>query len=226
MLRRCNIKPITDIEKLEIAQYPLVYTTWNGNQAFVKCRMLTPIQIQSCGDFSLIKTEQDKLNNDRKLTTQELTEYACIMHKIVEASLVSPTYEQIMSMAQANTLWEKSKKELDELTELCKSIPLNDNRRKRAEDEISKKRIWVDLILPEDFMSYIFCYALNLNKSDIAKVGEKILIDAAILADRWGKTPSYYVKGMFTEFNTIDIDRRAMIELHNFREAQKGKQAD
>jgi hypothetical protein len=225
MSRRFNKNKLTDIESLKDDQYPLVYTTWNGNPALVKCRLLTSAQLQACGDFSLIQTERDKINADKKLTPKELIEYASTMHNIVEAALVSPTYEQLMNMVQANDLWKKAKKELDELQELCKGIRINDYRRKKAEDEINKKRIWVDIILPEDFMAYIFCYVIDLSRSDIKKVTEEMLLNAAILAEKWSKAPSDYISGMFTEHNKMDIDRRALIELHNRREAEKGQKA-
>jgi hypothetical protein len=206
----------TDIDRLEVAQYPLVAVKYNGIPALVKCRILTSAQTQSCGEFSVIQTEQDRINQLKKFNVKEIIEYADIMHNIVKESLVQPTYKQIMDMAQANELCIEMKKKLTELRLKCHGFPFNEQR-KQLEDEIDKKRIWVDLILPEDFLSYIFCYALDLNRSDIKKVTEEMLLNAAVLAEKWHKAPHEYVTGMFTDFNKMDIDKRAFMLLYDKR---------
>jgi len=207
---------ITDIDRLEAAQYPLLMVKYNSISALVKCRILTSTQIQACGEFSLIQTEQDKINQLKKLNIKDITEYAGTMHNIVKESLVQPTYKQIMDMAQANELCINAKVKLDELKLKCQSLPF-DLQRKQLEEEIDKKRIWVDLILPEDFLSGIFCYALDLNRSDIKKVTEEMLLNAAVLAEKWHKAPHEYITGMFTEFNEMDIDKRAFMVLYEKR---------
>jgi hypothetical protein len=207
---------ITDIDRLEAAQYPLIAVNYHGSPALVKCRLLTSTQIQACGEFSLIQTEQDRINQIKKLTNKEIIEYANTMHNIVKESLVQPTYGQIMDMVQANELCINTKKKLEELRLKCQGLPF-DLQRKQLEDEIDKKRIWVDLILPEDFLSGIFCYALDLNRSDIKRITEEMLLNAAVLAEKWHKAPHEYITGMFTDFNKMDIDKRAFMLLYEKR---------
>jgi len=211
---------ITDIDRIEVAQYPLLMIKYNNSPVMVKCRILTSSQIQACGEFSLIQTDQDKINGLKKLGIKDIIEYANTMHNIVRESLISPTYEQIMDMAQANDLCIKAKEKLNELKEKCKGLQFGPTR-KQLEDEIDKKRIWVDLILPEDFLSGVFCYALDLNKSDIKKVTEEMLLNAAVLAEKWHKAPHDYITGMFTDFNMMDIDKRAFMILCEKRKAHE-----
>lgn len=211
----------TSLEKLKDIQYPLLSLTFHGIPALVCCRVLTSAQIQACGEFSLIETDKSRMEKNKKISTKDFIEHSRTMHLVAEASLIKPTYKEILNMVQANDLCQNVRKELLELREKCKSLPFSDPKRITLENEIDKKLIWTDLILPEDFLSTIFCYVVELDRSDIKKVTDNVLLNAAILAEKWHKAPHEYITGLFTEFNIMDIDRRAAIILEEKKDSMK-----
>jgi hypothetical protein len=44
-----------------------------------------------------------------------------------------------------------------------------------------------------------------------------MLLNAAVLAEKWHKAPHEYITGMFTDFNKMDIDKRAFMLLYEKR---------
>jgi hypothetical protein len=189
----------------------------------VKLRKLTQAQILTCGDFSLIETFQDKIWKQKgKPKIGEIIAFAERNHAIVKAALVSPTYAQIFEIIGSDFLVEERKKELAEMRKKLIQTPRGPERN-ALEEEIDTLRIWCDLILPEDFMSFVVAFSLGIDESDIKLVSEEMLINAAMLAERGHDNPSDHIcaDGRFSPFNKYDIDRRAWILLAEKRENMK-----
>jgi hypothetical protein len=199
---------------------------FHGIYVWVKIRELTLNQINNCGDISLIETFQDKIRQ-KSLKRKDLIKYAETQHKIVKEALISPTYEEILDRIGKDKSIDDKKKICEELKDKLKSMQPG-IRRSALEEEIDSLRIWIDLILPEDFISYICSYALQINKSEIKSISEKTLLDAAIIGEKYGKRPSEIVckDGIFTSFNELDIDKRAMFLLYEFKEKHKSNGKD
>ncbi len=114
------------------------------------------------------------------------------------------------------------KKEIEEVKkELIKVKP--GPKRSAMEEELDALRIKCQMILPDDFVSWIVCYALKIDKTDIKKVSEKMLLDSAILAKNGHDNPADHIDGNFTHFNKDDINRRAWNEYNKFMEKNKKK---
>lgn len=208
-------------DQIEAIKYPVLVVPFHGVPVPVKIRELTLAQTKACGEFSLIETMADKMTG-KKLRMRDIVAYAEIQHKIVRASLVSPTYDEIMERLGGTTTLDSKKKELDELKKQCEQLR-NGPQRKALEEEIDSSRIWIDLILPEDFISHIVSYALQINKSEIKKLSDEILIEAAIIAERSAKRPSEIIcgDGFWTAFMLTDIDKRAFLLLEDEKERRK-----
>lgn len=177
----------------------------------IKLRELNQAQILSCGDFSLIETFEDKIRaNTGKPTLKEMIAYADRHHAIAKLSLMCPTYDELLKIFEDDPKIEESRKNLDELKKELFKTPKGPQR-SALEEEIDSLKIWIDLILPEDFLSFIVSFALGVDKSDIKKVTKSILLDAAILAHKGSDNPADHVDGLFTPFMRDDINRRAWI---------------
>jgi len=210
------------IDKISQTKYPLIAIPFWGTTALVKLSRLTQAQISLCGDISLIETKKDKIKK-KKIKNEDIIEYAKTMHRLAEQALISPTYEQIINIVGGNSVNEKARKELSAAKEKLKNCPLN-SERKKLETEINQLTVWIDLLLPEDFLSAIVCYTLSVNETDIKKVIDKILLDSAILAERGHNSPADHVKDfVFTEFNKTDFNKRSWIALGEWREKQQEK---
>jgi len=209
------------LEKIEAAQYPIIQVPFHGKQIFVKLRKLTLNQINNCGNISLIETFQDKIKT-KNLKMRDVIKYSEAQHKLVKSALVEPSYDDIIKTIGNNSNIEQKKKELDELKIKCHSLKPGKERR-ALEEEIDSYKIWINLILPYDFIGAVVSFALGINESSIKEVSEKTLMEAAIIAEKYKKRPSDIIceEGNFSVFNKLDIDKRAMQILYEYREKNK-----
>jgi hypothetical protein len=85
--------------------------------------------------------------------------------------------------------------------------------------------IWTDYLLPEDFTAFIASYALGIDKGDIKKVSEKMLLEAAALAEKGHDNPADHLDGIWPEvqkgFYLDDINKRAWQILQEYRDKHK-----
>jgi hypothetical protein len=184
-------------------------------------RELTQAQVLSCGNFSLIETFADKVAKKRsKFALKEITAYAERSDAIARAALVHPTYAEIISVFGGDAKAIEAKKQIDALKEKLAAAP-GGRERERLEEKIEALRIWYDLILPEDFLSFVVGYALGVDKSDIKKVSEEMLVNAAALAQLGHDNPADHIGGAFTDFMREDINCRAWILLDEKRQRTK-----
>jgi hypothetical protein len=211
LTKRHDVQGQSVLDIIADAQYPIIAVPFAGITVPVKLRELTQIQIQACGDMSLIQTFADKVRQkSSRVRMVDLLQYADRYHKIAELSLVAPTYDQIMRMFDRDRKVADARAQVAELREKLKETP-NTAERRALEEEIDGLAIWCDLLLPEDFLGAIMSYALGVDKSDIKEVSEKMLLEAAMLAQRGGDNPADHLDGRFSAFMKDDINRRAWI---------------
>lgn len=208
----------TTCDRAEAAAFPILFIPFHGKKIAVKIRQLTHAQLRACGEFSLIPDFHNKLNAKR-LKMRDLVQYAEIQHNIVKAALVMPTYDQLIDHLGKTPGLQDRKKELNELKKKLEYAPRG-HQRAVLEEEIESMRIWIDLILPDDFIGFIVAEETGVNKSEIQKLTEDMLLDAAILAEKGYKRPSEIiaVDGFWTPFMLADIDKRAWMVLAEFKD--------
>jgi hypothetical protein len=202
------------------AAYPILVAPFHGTPVPVQIKELTQFQTMACGNFSLIETLEDKLRQKEKITPKDIIEYSSRNHAIVKEALINPTYEQILKIIGSNIKVEEAKKKLKELKKQLEQVKPGPQR-SILEEELDTCRIWCDFLLPTDFISFIVSYSLRIDKSDIKKVSENILLDAAILAERGHDNPADHIDGKFTPFMRDDINRRAWYLLAMKRKRNK-----
>jgi len=210
-------------EQLEALQYPVVMVPFNGNMVPVKLRELSSIQIQACGNFSLIETFNDKvLGKSKKLSQKDIIEFSEIHHKIAQEALVKPTYDEIMKIYENDEKIKQARESIKEIKEKLHILPRGPAR-SELEEELTSYEIWTNMILPNDFLAFIVSYSLGVDKSDIKKITEDILLDAAILAERGKDNPADHVKGRFTDYMLDDINKRAWTILAEYKDNKQKK---
>jgi len=201
------------LDEVEKAQYPLLIVPFFDAMIPIKLRELTSTQVLACGNISLIETLSDVIEKARMEQQQDLkkaVEYSKTLHRIVEMSMISPTYQEMMEVIGKNKNIDNCRKVLKELKLELKKTPLG-LRRNELEQEVASYEFFTNLILPEEFISVIVSYALNINKSDIKLISEDMLYDAAILATNGHNNPANHLDGNFTKFNEDDINKRSWI---------------
>ena len=219
---------MSDLYAFEQIAYPVIMAPFFGVMMPVKLRELTHAQISACGDFSLIETFEDKVQSMvKRTTTKESVDQIEIMTNVVRESLVSPKYDEILSIYDKDKKIIDARKRMKEIKEkiyLMKSGPQKSN----LENELNIIRMQYEFLLPEDFIGFIWSYALGIDKSDIRKLSDKILLEAAVLAEKGHDNPADHIDGKWPEFQKgfylSDINKRAWYLLHLKREANKPAQ--
>jgi hypothetical protein len=210
------------LNKIEKAQFPIIFVPFHGDPVQVMVRKLTQAQTLACGSISLIETFHDKIikkSMAKKRRLSDICSYAEGNTEILKKALVKPTYDQILNMvADGKTI--EIKKQLEETRE--KLSDLKPGPKKSALlAEIDALKIWCEFILPEDFMAAIVSFTLGIDESDIKELSESMLLEAAILAERGHDNPADHIHGIFTDFMRDDINKRAWILLTEEREKNK-----
>lgn len=191
---------------------PLIQVPFHGEPVLVQVRELTQAQIMACGggNMSLIETFQDKIRLKKKPTLKEIVAYAEIQTELCKRALLKPTYAEVFEVCAKGVDIEKNREELLEIERMISSMPKGPAR-SALERETDGLRVWIDLLLPDDFLAGVVTYALGISKSDIKDVTEDSLYTAAVLAKIGNDNPADHLKGRFTDFMQDDINMRAAL---------------
>ncbi len=207
--------------------YPLILVPFNGKEIFVRIKELNQVQIQACGNFSVIQTHEDKERGKDQKTLGESVQYAKLVSTIVKKALVKPKYEDFISLYDRHGALDKARETLSRLRERLATVPEVDDQgnetkeMQELENEMNAEEAFYDLVLPTDFTSVIVPYALGTIKSDVDEITADLLFDWACAGKRGNKDPADYANGEFTAFMKWDINNRAW-EIYNERmQAQK-----
>lgn len=195
-------------------QSPLIMAPFLGGFIPIQVMELDSIKIQACGDFSQIQTFADKIRQGK---TRDLFPYVKMQHKIVKASLLQPTYEELLEACKVDKMVQEHTEAIKEIREKVSKLKPGPVQQK-LEIEIQQHELWTEFPLPNNFLVFVLNYALGIGKTDINLVSQKMLLEWAILAEKHHKAPSDYAKGVFTDYNLLDIDRRAYIALAKEKE--------
>jgi hypothetical protein len=172
---------------------------------------LSDIECQAIGSFSPIESDEYKWSKAQvKTTWSEALAYAQKNVKICQASLVSPSYDEIFALVGKRSFNESVRVEIKRINAMLEDMHPGPALKELEEIRDSLILAW-DVILPDDFMAAVVVHALQIAKTDIKKVTEDMLYEAAILAERAHAAPHDYIHGVFSDFNTRDIDLRAWI---------------
>lgn len=195
-----------DIKQFEDIEHHIIAVPFHGKLVLVKGRELSPLQIRAIGKFSLVKTGTKSTSSDWR----QIASVFELQHKIVQAWLVSPSYDEIMKIAGLGEYAKETEKKIKEVALEIMNLHAGPQK-KELEQELASLRMLSDLVLPNDFTSTITDYALKRNETDINLVTDEILLEAATLREIQGGRVSDYVPGNLSEFNKVDIDERGLM---------------
>lgn len=206
---------ISNLDKMEAAVYPAVSLKFNGKEVIQIAKRLSSLEIQSCGDFSLINLDSDKHKGSTEDPVVQMAKYAELQHKVLKMSMINPTYDEVEEMLLKHANVEDLKERMQRSKEqyiFNKDLSIEDKKILEREYAILEMR--VKFIFPSDFLIDMFTFATSQDISDIKLlVSEEILYNAAILAKKGNCRPSDILceDGNYTAFNKHDIDMRAEI---------------
>jgi hypothetical protein len=210
IIKQSGVTYIKHSALFEAETQPAIMVPFYGKMLPIVVRRLTHAQIRACGDFSLIETVSDVLAKKGKMSAGQMVDYAEMQYKIVEKSLISPTYQEIMGLSKLDPLRIEAEKELDDIDEQIKKLPVGPKRAK-LEKSYDVLRMETQFLLPADFIGAVISFALMVDSSDIKEVSEEMLYEAAVKATKGHDNPADHIHGEFSDFNREDINNRAWV---------------
>lgn len=220
-----NTSPLTfqTSDKIEAAKYPIIMAPFFGAMIPFKLKRLSLLEKSACGNFSTIETVEDKaqMGMAGKISVREMEEYSEFHHNILKHSMVSPTYEEVLKICSEDFEFKKVQEQLDEALKKLDSLPTQKEKNK-LQEEIHKLKIWVNYILPDDFIGAVLNFALG--REDVhVEFTRKMFLDAAILAERGGDNPVDHIdpENNLSPIIRDDINRRAWYYLAQEKENAK-----
>ncbi len=214
--------PKPELDPYYEAAYPLVILPFWGNPVAVRIRELSASQVYSVGDVSLIETFQDKVRAKKTPTMEDVNAYTERQHRLCEIALAQPTYQEIMVIAGTHINTEEVKAELAELKKLFRAAP-DGPEKMQLKNRYDVLELQFRFLLPPDFMAGVLNYATKINDTDIKRVTQETLLDAARMAVMGHDNPADHLPGNFTDFNREDINRRGWAEYHRWKESKSGR---
>lgn len=200
------------LDRADMALHETLIIPFSGVPLPFVLRKPELFEIISVGNFSVFG---DSKQND--LTIEQLRDYAKIQSKMAEIVLVAPTYDQIYEVAGARVARDSIKARIRELVD---SVVLNESDKdleRAVKKEIAVLQMRLEYSLPNDFLSFVFSWAIGNDREKITALSKDLIVEAAILAEKAHKSVSDYIGGSFSAFTRYDLDRYAALLLYEFR---------
>lgn len=202
---------------------PITMAPFNGVYVPVMIRELNQVQIESCGEFSLIETVNDLVSKKMsKPNPAKMLAYSKLQYEILKKALISPSYDQIMKMNEFDELRKHAEEEIENLKALIFDLKESPKKR-RFKNDLDVMIMNTRFYLPGDFVSFVVSKALSVDKSDIKLISEDMLYNAAVKAKLGGDNPADHLDGNFTPFNKDDINSRGWAIYYQRQKNDKGK---
>jgi hypothetical protein len=204
-------------DKIDMLRYPIIMAPLLGTLIPVMVKQLTDIEARAIGDFSLIESFHDSINEGQKQSFRKMRDYIELQHRITEAAMVKPTYQDLYAHFTKRDGLDQHKADIAKIeAELATMRP--GPKRSELEEDLAGLELMVYFALPTDFTAYITAYSLGIDQTDIKKLSEDMLRTAAIMAEKGHDNPVDHIGGRFERWPgdklfTEDINRRAVLLL-------------
>lgn len=216
------------VQHLEAIKYPVIVVPFYGKMVPVIVRRLEHIDALQIGNFSVIPDFHADVVAKNHVDFRRMQEYIEIHNAILKAVMVRPTYDEVVEMTGHYDKHKAIKAELSELQKMVNGMKPGP-KRSELETEIAALEIQIDTVMPNDFTAAVVAFAIGLEGTDIEKLSEEILRDAAIMAEKAHDNPADHIGGRFERYPgdkliVEDINRRAIYILameRKFRERAK-----
>jgi len=227
MFKKKELKTPSAIERIGVFSTDVILAPFNGGLVEITCKQLSYAEIRSCGEFSLIETFKDKMlkeMEEKDITFEKISEYSEFQYKVLKLALINPTYDEIIETVLKTRRINKKDidEQFDELEEKLNFLELKNGNTKEIralKNDMARNKLLYEFILPHDFVSFVFSFALKIEETDIKKVSDDMLYESALLALKGHDNPSDHLVGTFSDFNQADIDKRAWLELYDRQNA-------
>ena len=192
------------LEVIRGALFHWVPVPFNGTPVWCELRCLNASQILSLGNYSNIEVQDGK-----KPTKQQIIELRNYQEKLIRAVMNKPTFDEVAGLVgEHDFVIREKRKEIEELNK-ADTTGWTAKQKVDFQSELINLELFVGYLLPEDAFGFLSSWANGNDISDIKKLGDDQLLEAAVLAENGKDNPHDHIKGVFTDHNQRDIDIRA-----------------
>lgn len=211
----------TMIRNIQKQEWSLIAVHWKDKEkapVFVKVRELSDLQIQAIGNFSLLGKTSDVPMTDFR----DIANMADLHSRIIQAALVSPSYDALCSLAGLNGFSKIVEKRCLEIEHDIAELPRGPVR-SGYEQQLAASRLLYANVLPNVFMSEVVEWVLGVNRTNIKMVTDEIILNAAFLraSAGSGRVSDYIDDKTLSPFNKRDIDTRGAILYADWKKGHK-----
>lgn len=202
------------VQHMEAIKYPVIVVPFYGKMVPVVVKRLEHIDALQIGNFSVIPDFHADVVAKNRVDFRRMQEYVEIHNAILKAVMVRPTFDEVLEMTGKYEDHKRIKAEIAEVQKMINGLKPGP-KRSQLETEISAMEVQIDCVLPNDFTAAVVAASLQLEGTDVEKLSEEILRDAAIMAERAHDNPADHIGGRFERYPgdkliTEDINRRVM----------------
>jgi hypothetical protein len=213
----------SEAKRLEAETYPILIAPWHDTETAIQVRILGDSARLACGDFGLIQTFESKLLAKREPTIEEMNAFAEYHHEICQKTMVDPTYDEMMKIAGAHIDMKEVNARLKEIKDIWAQMEPGPDRI-ALKKEYDALELTSKFLLPANFTAFVVHYALQVDKSDLDDMTEKVMKHCAVLATRGGDNPHDHFKGRMTPRVELEFDNRAWVLLDAYMKMKPNEQ--
>ncbi len=214
------------LEQIRGAAFWWVPVPFHGVPIWMKLRCLNQTQFMAVNNLTAIdiRTKKEK-KKQKKMYLDELIDIYNNQEALVEACLVTPTFQEIIDiiMEEDNVL-QRKKQEFKEVNKLLEEIDIKDKKYKELKKKADNLELFLGFLLPNDMMGFISSWSQGIDITDIKRLSRKLLLESAILAKNGNNNPSDNLSGIFTDIQKNDINKAAWVIYNEYMEDKQAEQ--
>jgi hypothetical protein len=211
------------LREIRGGMFHVVQVPFGESLVWCKLRTLNSTQLMALGNYSDIVTEKDKKAAPPQgpELRRRIIETRNYQEALAKAVMVNPAYDEVAKLVgEEDIVLSNMKKELAELAASDTSgwtFEQKETLSRRCKD----LELFMGFILPDNTFDFLTSWARGNSITDIKKISDKQLLDAALLAERGNTVPHEFVQGVFAEHSKQDIDLRAWSLLDDARKNKR-----
>ena len=224
-----ELKDFDKVKTLKVIEdntFHIINAPYNNTVIPVVVMMLNSVQIKAAGSPGIIALNKELgKENKRELNLEEMIQIKNTQEMILKMALISPTFEEISELIEVKDHIKKLKEELAHAKDRVEdTTPMTVEERKEKTkllQNIQAREIMLSFLLPDDFMAVVTSFVLQIDNTDILKVSQDMLLEAALLSERYKKPAHDFISGVFTDYQKNEIDKCATVVFERFKEQKQ-----
>jgi hypothetical protein len=192
------------LEVIRGALFHWVPVPFNGTQVWCELRCLNASQILSLGNYSNIEVKGGK-----KPTKEQIIELRNYQEQLIQGVMNKPSFDEVANLVGEQDFVIREKRKAIEELKKTDTTGWTEKQKADLQSDLINLELFVGYLLPEDAFGFLSSWANGNDISDIKKLADDQLLEAAILAENGNDNPHDHVPGVFTDHNQRDIDVRA-----------------